>query len=177
MNQEKFKKINKACFLDRDGVINEDIGYLHKAQDFKWTKGAIEAIKYLKEKNFLIIVITNQSGVERGFFKKKDVIKLHEWINDELKKFGSGIDDFFFSTELPSKNPIRRKPSPEMINLAIKKYNLDLSQCFLVGDKPSDMQSAKNAGIKGFLFKKGNLLDKVKKIIQDHFNLKKKLNI
>ena len=96
MNQEKFKKITKACFLDRDGVINHDIGYLHRAADFRWIEGAIEAIKYLKKHNFLIIVISNQSGVERGFYKKEDVIKLHDWINKELKKNKTSIDDFFF---------------------------------------------------------------------------------
>ena len=92
MNQEKFKKIKKACFLDRDGVINEDIGYLYRVEDFKWIEGAIEAIKYLKKKNFLIIVISNQSGVERGFYKKEDVKKLHNWINNELKKIGAKVE-------------------------------------------------------------------------------------
>ena len=86
MNQEKFKKINKACFLDRDGVLNEDIGYLHKSEDFKWIDGAVEAIKLLKKNNFLVIVITNQSGISRGYFTAKDVTNLHEWMNKILKK-------------------------------------------------------------------------------------------
>ncbi|MEE2695393.1 MAG: HAD family hydrolase [Pseudomonadota bacterium] len=170
MNQEKFKKIDKACFLDRDGVINEDIGYLHKISDFKWTEGAIEAIKLLRRSNFLVIVITNQSGVGRGFFSKKDVEYLHNWMNDQLKKQKTKIDDFFFSTDLPnSGKDSDRKPSPKMIINAAKKYKLDLNQCFLIGDKSSDIKAAENAGIEGFLFKKGNLLDKVTKILQDHF--------
>ena len=96
MNQEKFKKINKACFLDRDGVLNEDIGYLHKSEDFKWIDGAVEAIKLLKKNNFLVIVITNQSGISRGYFTAKDVTNLHEWMNKILKKEGIQINDFFF---------------------------------------------------------------------------------
>ena len=170
MNQEKFKKITKACFLDRDGVINHDIGYLHRAADFRWIEGAIEAIKYLKKHNFLIIVISNQSGVERGFYKKEDVIKLHDWINKELKKNKTSIDDFFFSTELPNEEPVERKPSPKMINSAIEKYKLKKKECFLVGDKLTDVEAAQNAGINGYLFKGGNLLDNIKKILQQNFN-------
>ena len=172
MNQEKFKKSHKACFLDRDGVINEDIGNLYKVKDFKWIDGAQNAINYLKKNGYLVIVVTNQSGVKRKFYSKSDVNKLHNWMNKELKEnYDTFIDDFFFSTDLPNSDiNSDRKPSPIIINNAVKKYNLQLNHCFLVGDKPSDIQSAKNAGIKGFLFKKGNLLDKVKKIIQDHFN-------
>ncbi len=172
MNQEKFKKINKACFLDRDGVINKDIGYLHKIQDFEWINGAKEAINHLKQLNFLVIVITNQSGVKRGFYSEKDIYNLHKWINLELKKaYNVKIDEFFFSTDLPNTDPNSdRKPSPIMINNAIKKYGLQRKNCFLIGDKLSDIKSAENAGIKGFSFKSGNLLDKIKKILQDHFN-------
>ena len=71
MNQEKFKKINKACFLDRDGVINEDIGYLYKIEDFKWINGAQNAINYLKKKGYFVIVVTNQSGVKKKILFKK----------------------------------------------------------------------------------------------------------
>ena len=169
MNQEKFKKINKACFLDRDGVLNEDIGYLHKSRDFKWIKGAIEAIKLLKKNNFLVIVITNQSGISRGYFTAKDVTNLHEWMNKILKKEGIQINDFFFSEDLPNNNPeSRRKPSPKMINEAVEKYNLDKTRCFMVGDKKTDLIAAKNASIKGFLFKGGNLSVKISKILKDH---------
>tara|TARA_B100000029_G_scaffold413723_1_gene416876 strand:+ start:474 stop:992 length:519 start_codon:yes stop_codon:yes gene_type:complete len=172
MNQVKFKKYKKAAFLDRDGVINKDIGFLHRINDLEWVEGARESIKFLKNNGFLVVVISNQSGVGRGFYSEKDVIILHKWINKHLKKkFGVFIDDFFFSIDLPnSGRNSDRKPSPKMIFEAVKKYNLDLNQCFLIGDKASDIKTAKNAGIKGFLFKKGNLLDKVKKILQDHFN-------
>ena len=169
MNQEKFKKINKACFLDRDGVLNEDVGYLHKSQDFKWIDGAVEAIKLLKKNNFLVIVITNQSGISRGYFTAKDVTNLHEWMNKILKKEDIQINDFFFSGDLPNNNPeSRRKPSPKMINEAVEKYNLDKTRCFMVGDKKTDLIAAKNASIKGFLFKGGDLSVKISKILKDH---------
>ena len=167
MNQVKFKKKNKACFLDRDGVINKDIGYLHKVGDFQWIEGAKEAIKFLNKKKFKVIVITNQSGVNRGFYSEEDVINLHLWINGILKKDEAYIDDFFYSTEMPNnKKNTRRKPSPKMINEALKKYNLDPEQCFLVGDKATDLEAAKNANIKGFLFEGKNLLVTIEKIIK-----------
>ena len=166
MNQEKFKKINKACFLDRDGVLNEDIGYLHKSEDFKWIDGAVEAIKLLKKNNFLVIVITNQSGISRGYFTSKDVTNLHEWMNKILKKEDIQINDFFFSGDLPNNNPeSRRKPSPKMINEAVEKYKLDKTRCFMIGDKLTDLEAAKNAQIKGFLFNKRNLKNFIEKIL------------
>ncbi len=170
MNQVKFKKYKKAAFLDRDGVINEDTGYLHKTEDFRWIEGAITALKILKKNNFLIIVVSNQSGVGRGFYTEKQVNDLHKWINVQLIKHEVKIDDFFFSTELPSENikASRRKPSPKMINEAIKKYNLDKKKCFMIGDQKTDLMAAKNASIKGFLFEGGDLSVKISKILKDH---------
>ena len=170
MNQVKFEKYNKAAFLDRDGVINEDTGYLHSIKDFKWIKGAIEALKILKKHNYLIIVITNQSGVGRGFYTEKQVNDLHSWINKQLLEHKVKIDDFFFSTELPTEKieNSRRKPSPLMINEAVKKYNLVKDKCFMIGDKQSDLLAAKNALIKGFLFDGGDLSVKISKILKDH---------
>ena len=170
MNQVKFEKYKKAAFLDRDGVINEDTGYLHSIEDFKWIKGAIEALKILKKHNNLIIVITNQSGVGRGFYTEKQVNDLHSWINKQLLEHKVKIDDFFFSTELPTEKieNSRRKPSPLMINEAVKKYNLVKDKCFMIGDKQSDLLAAKNALIKGFLFDGGDLSVKISKILKDH---------
>lgn len=167
MNQAKFKKYKKAVFFDRDGVINKDIGYLHKKEDFEWIDGAVEAISLLKKKKYLVIVVSNQSGVERGYYKIEDVNKLHTWINNELKRFKTCIDDFFFSTELPSNSSVRRKPSPQMLIEAIEKYDLDREKCFMVGDKNSDIKCAKNAKIKGFLFEGKNLLDKIEEILKE----------
>ena len=167
MNQVKFKISQKAAFLDRDGVINEDTGYLINIKDFKWIEGAIEALKILKENNFLIIIISNQSGVSRGYFSKKDVHNLHKWINLQLSEHNVKIDDFFFATEHPDTetSKTRRKPSPRMIEEAIEKYNLNRDDCFMIGDKDIDVLAAKNANIRGFLFEGGNLSYKIKKIL------------
>jgi len=167
MNQVKFKISQKAAFLDRDGVINEDTGYLNNIKDFKWIEGAIDALKILKENNFLIIIISNQSGVSRGYFSKQDVHNLHKWINLQLSEHNVKIDDFFFATEHPDTetSKTRRKPSPRMIEEAIKKYNLNRADCFMVGDKDIDVLAAKNAKIRGFLFEGGNLSYKIKKIL------------
>ena len=167
MNQVKFKISQKAAFLDRDGVINEDTGYLKNIEDFKWIEGAIEALKILKKNNFLIIIISNQSGVSRGYFSEQDVHSLHKWINLQLSEHNIKIDDFFFATELPNTeiSKTRRKPSPKMIEEAIAKYNLNRDDCFMIGDKDIDIQAAKNAKIRGFLFEGGNLSYKIKKIL------------
>ena len=170
MNQVKSEKFKKAAFLDRDGTLNEDIGYLHKIKDFKWIKGAVNALKILKNNNFLIIVITNQSGVTRGFYSESDIKKLHKWMNQQLIEHNLKIDDFFFATEMPDSDNIssRRKPSPAMLNEAVKKYNLDKKKCFMIGDQKSDVEAAKNAQIKGFLFKGSDLSVKISKILKDH---------
>ncbi len=170
MNQVKSEKFNKAAFLDRDGTLNEDTGYLYKIKDFKWIKGAVNALRILKKNNFLIIVVTNQSGVGRGFHSENDIKKLHKWMNQQLLKYDLMIDDFFFATDLPNNNNInsRRKPSPAMLNEAVEKYNLDKNKCFMLGDKQTDVEAAKNAQIKGFLFKENDLSVKISKILKDH---------
>ena len=170
MNQVKSEKFNKAAFLDRDGTLNEDTGYLYKIKDFRWIKGAVNALRILKKNNFLIIVVTNQSGVSRGFYSENDIKKLHKWMNQQLLKYDLMIDDFFFATDLPNNNNInsRRKPSPAMLNEAVEKYNLDKNKCFMLGDKQTDVEAAKNAQIKGFLFKEDDLSVKISKILKDH---------
>ncbi|MFL2675512.1 MAG: D,D-heptose 1,7-bisphosphate phosphatase [alpha proteobacterium MED-G10] len=170
MNQVKSEKFNKAAFLDRDGTLNEDTGYLYKIKDFRWIKGAVNALRILKKNNFLIIVVTNQSGVSRGFYSENDIKKLHKWMNQQLLKYDLMIDDFFFATDLPNNNNInsRRKPSPAMLNEAVEKYNLDKNKCFMLGDKQTDIEAAKNAQIKGFLFKGNDLSVKISKILKDH---------
>ena len=167
MNQVKFKISQKAAFLDRDGVINVDTGYLNNIEDFKWIEGAIEALKILKKNGFLIIIISNQSGVARGYFSEIYLHNLHNWINLQLAEHNIKIDDFFFATELPEteNSKTRRKPSPKMIEEAIEKYNLNRENCFMIGDKDIDVQAAKNAKIRGFLFEGGNLFYKIKKIL------------
>ena len=179
MNQEKNKSvIKKAVFFDRDGVLNEDFGYVYKTKDLKWVAGAKESIKLLKNLGFLIIVITNQSGVFRGFYNENDVRKFHKFMNNQLKKdLGVKIDDFYYSIDDPKiteARQTRRKPSPRMILEAINKHNINKASSFLVGDKKTDILAAKNAGIQGFLFEDVNLFDRITKILKElNFNCSK----
>ncbi len=161
--------MKKAVFFDRDGVLNVDKGYQFQISSFEWMPGAEKAVKLLNELDYLVIVVTNQSGVSRGYYKESHVEKLHYWMNSELKKQNALINDFFYSIEMPTKvnSKSRRKPSPLMIFEAIKKYSIDKKKSFLIGDKESDIKTAENAGIRGYLFKEKNLLIRVKRILKE----------
>ena len=124
--------MKKAVFFDRDGVLNVDKGYQFQISSFEWMPGAEKAVKLLNELDYLVIVVTNQSGVSRGYYKESHVEKLHYWMNSELKKQNALINDFFYSIEMPTKvnSKSRRKPSPLMIFEAIKKYSIDKKKVF-----------------------------------------------
>tara|TARA_Y100000816_G_C26108192_1_gene589864 strand:- start:1687 stop:2187 length:501 start_codon:yes stop_codon:yes gene_type:complete len=158
-----------AIFLDRDGVINIDKGYVYKISDFEWIQDSKKAIKYMKEKNFYVFVVTNQSGITRGFYNERDVDLLHSYINRELKKIDTQIDDFFYSPYHPEISNIKydnmqhlRKPNTGMLELAQKKWDFDKKNTLMIGDSKSDIECAKNFGIKGLLFKNGSLLEFIK---------------
>lgn len=164
--------LNSIAFLDRDGVINIEKGYVYRIEDFEWVEEAKEAIKHLKDLNYLVIVVTNQSGISRDFYKEEDVISLHKYINSELKKFDTKIDDFYYSPYHPDfkKNKYielahLRKPDTGMLELADKKWKMNKKKSFLIGDKKSDIECAARYGINGHLFKNGSLLSFVKEII------------
>ena len=160
---------NKALFLDRDGVINKNYGYVFSTKNFVWLKYVKKAIKYAYNKKYLIIVITNQSGVARGLYSENDIKKLHDKINKDLKKINCKIHDFFYCPYHPKygnekyrKNSYLRKPNPGMILKAVRKWNIDLSKSVMIGDKKIDMIAAKRSNLK-FIKKKYNLLREVKK--------------
>jgi len=151
------KKIlnRKTVFLDRDGVINYDLGYVHEIKNFIWKPKIVKFIKYLNDNDFYVIIISNQSGIGRGFYSEKDVYKLHEWVNLELNILGAHIDEFkiapYFknSTKYSSDyNFFLRKPNPGMILEAFNKWNIFPNKSVLIGDQPSDMIVAKNAKLR-----------------------------
>lgn len=167
-------KKRPAAFFDRDGVLNKDVGYLYKKEDFVWQAGAIDAIKYCDAHGYLVIVITNQSGVARGYYTEADVVALHSWMNEELKKHGTHIDDFFYCPHyidgVVKKYKVDcdcRKPSPKLINWACQKYGVDKTLSFMVGDKISDIECAEKAGIEGRIFLSGNLKQIITEIIRE----------
>ncbi len=146
---------NKAVFLDRDGVINIDKNYVYKIEDFEFISGSVKALKKIKDKGYLIIIITNQSGIGRGYYSKEDYLKLKKHMNNELNKFGIIIDDEYYCKHSPDDKCDCRKPKPKMINDPVKKHNIDVEKSYFIGDKTSDIQAGKNAGLKTILVQTG----------------------
>ena len=154
------------AFFDRDGVLNTDKGYVYKPKDFEWINGSIKTIKYLNDKDYLVIVVTNQAGIGRGYYEESDVNKLHKFMNLELLKHNALINYFFYSPYHPdgiNQNykslAYLRKPETGMLELASKKWGIDKSKSFMVGDMPHDIKCARKFGIESFLFNEKNLFD------------------
>lgn len=128
--------MNKALFLDRDGIINVDKTYIYKYEDIEWVDGVFDLIHFANSNGFLVIVLTNQSGVAQGMYKEEDVKELHIKMTSFLKTKNLHIDDWFYCTEYDSEC---RKPRPGMMIEAQKRYDIDLFKSFMVGDKASDV--------------------------------------
>ena len=137
--------MNKALFIDRDGTINVDCPYCSKPEQIRIYKDAIDLIKSYKKFGFLIIVISNQSGIGRKLFSEQDVIKFNESLNDCLKKFDSGIDKFYFCPHTPDDNCNCRKPKDGLIKRAMSENDIDLIGSIFVGDRDDiDGELARN---------------------------------
>ena len=163
----------KCAFLDRDGVINQDRGYISKISDFKIYPGVGKTISLLNKKNYLVIIITNQSGVGRGLIKIKELENLHNYLKKKIKKDGAKIDDIFYCPFHPEfgkgkfkKKSNDRKPGDGMIRKAIKKWKIEIKTSFMIGDKISDKMSAKKAKIRFFYKKERNLNTQIKNILK-----------
>jgi len=159
---------HSALFLDRDGVINIDYGFVHSMDNFKYIEGAKEIIKMANNFGILVIVVTNQSGIARGYYSEDEFKLFTEEINEDLKNFGAHIDATYFCPHHPKegigklrKDCNCRKPKTGLLMKAIKEWNLDKDKCFLIGDKDSDIIAANRCGISSCLFssEKNNLLE------------------
>ena len=162
----------KAAFFDRDGVLNVDKSYLYKIEDLEWIDGAKEALAYLTQQGYTIFVVTNQSGIARGYYTVDDMNRLHEFMAQQVATAGGKIEKFYYCPHLPEGKIAEyavecdcRKPKPGLILRAFEEYDIDKDAAFLIGDKPRDVESAEAAGIKGYLFSGGNLLNFVKEIV------------
>jgi D-glycero-D-manno-heptose 1,7-bisphosphate phosphatase len=146
-----------AIFLDRDGTLNVDKGYVYKPEDWEWVPGSYEALREFKKMGFLLIVVTNQGGAAKGLYGDAEINKLHEYINQDLSGHGVRIDDFYYCPHYPGigEDCECRKPKPGMIRDAAKKWNIDLSRSFMIGDKPMDMELGENAGVQPILVTTG----------------------
>jgi len=148
------EKKNKAILIDRDGVLVEDIGYHHKLEDLRIIPNAVEGLKLLKD--FKLIVITNQSGIGRGYYTLKDYEKFNDYMLKELNKEKIKIEKIYVCPHKPEDNCECRKPKTKLIKDAEKEFNIDLSKSFMVGDKKIDVEMGKNAGVKTILVLTGN---------------------
>ena len=138
----------KTIFLDRDGVINIDKHYLYKVEDFEFTKNLFETCIYFQELGYQLIIVTNQSGIGRKYFTQSDFEKLTKWMLNKFKMNKINILDIFYCPHTPKDNCNCRKPKSGMIIQACEKYDIDLANSWMIGDKISDIDLAFNAGIK-----------------------------
>lgn len=149
---------NKAVFLDRDGTINVEKHYLYKIEDFEYLEGALDALKTLSEMGFKLIIVTNQSGIARGYYSENDFKQLDDWMRKDLLDKGIIIADSYYCPHLPGGSVKKyakvcecRKPKTGLYWKAAKDYNIDMDNSYAIGDKTRDLSICKESGVKGIL--------------------------
>ena len=150
----------KTIFLDRDGVINKEVGYLHKIEDFKFIDGVFDACLYFQSLGYQLIIVTNQSGIGRGYYNEDDFHIINNWMLEKFSKKDINILDVFFCPHGPESNCSCRKPKSGMFNRANDKHSIDMQNSWMIGDKEADIQAANAAGIQNtILVKSGHAID------------------
>ena len=157
---------HRAAFIDRDGVLNEERAFVHRIDDFTFVPGTIEALRALRAAGYLLVVVTNQSGIARGLYSEADYLTLTRQIQERLAAEGVGLDAIEYCPHLPEAPLTQyrldcdcRKPKPGMLNRAIQKLDIDRRTSFLVGDRLSDLEAGRAAGIgRCFLVRTGYTL-------------------
>lgn len=157
--------VRPALFLDRDGVLNEDPGYVHRWEDFHWIEGAREAVAAFNAAGWWVFVVTNQSGVGRGYYTEADVHALHAKMSESLAEVGGRIDAYYYCPHHPEAaeeayrhpDPPDRKPNPGMLLRAMADWPVDAARSIMVGDKAGDIEAGRRAGVRSLRFEGGDL--------------------
>jgi len=150
----------KIIFLDRDGVINKEVGYLHKSKDFEFIDGVFEACQYFQTLGYQLIIVTNQSGIARGYYQEENFHTLTKWMLKQFANQGINILDVFFCPHGPESTCECRKPQPGMLFSARDKFDIDMENSWMIGDKEADISAANAAGIiNTVLVKSGHNID------------------
>ncbi len=153
--------MNKAVFLDRDGTINVDKGYLYKIEDFEYLPGAVEGLRLLQNQGYLLIIVTNQSGIARGYYTEEDYKKNDGWLKADLESKGVHISASYYCPHLPDAPVAKyrcececRKPRTGLFWQARKDFDIDMSRSIAIGDKNRDLAICQEAPVKGILLGK-----------------------
>ncbi|MDR3489677.1 MAG: HAD family hydrolase [Bradyrhizobium sp.] len=153
-----------TLFLDRDGVLNRDVGYAHCPDQIEWVQGVFPALRRARAAGYQTIVVTNQSGIGRGYYSEKDVCALHDWMAGQVAEAGGEIAAFYWCPYHPDASVAAyrcehrdRKPGPGMILRGLRELAADPARSFLIGDRGSDVEAARSAGLPGYLFPGGDL--------------------
>jgi len=161
-NSRKGVTLRPAVYLDRDGTINVEKDYLYKIEDFEFIPGAPEAIKRLKDAGFLVVVVTNQSGVARGYYTLEDVERLHVYLSTCLVKYNAAVDGYYVCPHHPDEGSGEltmdcacRKPKPGMLLDAAADLGVDLHRSWMVGDKVADVEAGSEAGVRPLMVATG----------------------
>ena len=144
---------NRAVFLDRDGTMAKDVHYCRRPEDFKLFPNTAKAIKLLNEHGFKVIVVTNQSGIARGYFTKETLAQIHEKMKSDLAKEGAWIDGIYYCPHHPDDNCDCRKPKPKLVLQAVRERDIELKHSFVVGDLEMDVGLGKAVGCKTILLR------------------------
>ncbi len=144
--------MNKAIFLDRDGVINFERGYTHQLEDFVILPDVMEVLQLFLKKGYLLIVISNQSGIAKGLYKQSETEVLHKYMLEEFSKNNITISEIYYCVHHPDVSRcICRKPDSLFVEKAIARFHIDASQSYFIGDKERDTEAGEKAGVKGIL--------------------------
>lgn len=163
--------VNKAVFLDRDGTINVEKHYLHKIEDFEFLPGVVDGLKLLQDAGYLLIVVTNQSGIGRGYYTEEDFLNLNDMMLEKLQENDVKISKVYYCPHLTDAKIEKyriecefRKPKLGMYEAAIKEFDIDLNQSWAIGDKIRDLAICENSGCRGFLISNNEKAETIKGI-------------